>query len=125
MSLSKDIGKCRKCDLLIHQCKCHFNTIAELTDDEEPTIEEIIDESALDFIINTGGLPKDIESFQSILQKFYKYVIKPETDKEINTKVLEVLEDIQFNIKGLAHDEIYWLIETKIKPNYKINKDEI
>lgn len=27
MSFSKDIGKCRKCDLLIHQCKCHFNTI--------------------------------------------------------------------------------------------------
>jgi hypothetical protein len=24
-------------------------------------------------------------------------------------KVLEVLENLQFNIKGLAHDEIYWL----------------
>jgi hypothetical protein len=39
-------------------------------------------------------------------------------------KVLEVLENLQFNIKGLAHDEIYWLIETKIKPEYETIQEE-
>ena len=40
--------------------------IAEFDEDE-------IKEMALDFIINTGGLPTDIETWQIALWKFYKH----------------------------------------------------
>ena len=41
MSLSKNIGKCRKCGFPMYQCKCHFNTIAEPMSKEQTPIEEL------------------------------------------------------------------------------------
>ncbi len=42
--------------------------------------KEEIDEMALDYIINTGGLPKTIEEFQDALNKFYQH-FNPSVDE--------------------------------------------
>ena len=61
-------------------------------------IEDEIKEAALDYIINTGGLPSTIEDFQEALSLFYRHVIKPITEKEkeqyAKAKSKEVLESL-------------------------------
>jgi hypothetical protein len=43
---------------------------------EKKLDEDYIKEMALDFIINTGGLPKTIEEWQNALWKFYQSLNK-------------------------------------------------
>ena len=38
--------------------------------------EEDIKEMACDFVINVGGLPKDLETWQTALWKFYQHLNK-------------------------------------------------
>jgi len=44
--------------------------------DKKYTEEDDIKEMALDYIINTGGLPKTIEEWQNALWKFYQSLNK-------------------------------------------------
>ena len=43
--------------------------------------EDDIKEMALDYIINTGGLPKTIEEWQNALWKFYQSLNKQDNEK--------------------------------------------
>jgi hypothetical protein len=42
--------------------------------------EDEIKEMACDFVINTGGLPKDLETWQEALWKFYKHTRNKDED---------------------------------------------
>jgi len=47
---------------------------------DEKLDEDDIKEMALDFIINTGGLPKTIEDWQNALWKFYQSLNKQDNE---------------------------------------------
>ncbi len=53
--------------------QCQQDMAKELDEDD-------IKEMALDFIINTGGLPKTIEEWQNALWKFYQSLNKQDNE---------------------------------------------
>jgi len=56
-------------DYVMGYNQCQEDMAKELDEDD-------IKEMALDFIINTGGLPKTIEEWQNALWKFYQSINK-------------------------------------------------